>query len=89
MAGRKAANKTKRGGAAAGGAKRGGAAAGGARARYAGNVPAARGVQQQAVAPLSQATRDSLKIIISNLPTDVDEAAVRVSRFANPLPHVN
>jgi hypothetical protein len=81
MASRKTANKTKRGGAAAGGAKRGGAAAGGARARYAGNVPAARGVQQQAVAPLSQATRDSLKIIISNLPTDVDEAAVRVSRF--------
>ncbi|KAJ9092040.1 hypothetical protein QFC21_007020 [Naganishia friedmannii] len=78
MATRKTANKSKRGGAAgAGGAKRGGAAAGGARARYAGNVPVARGVQQQAVAPLSQATRDSLKIIISNLPTDVDEAAVR------------
>ncbi|KAJ9120909.1 hypothetical protein QFC22_002844 [Naganishia vaughanmartiniae] len=78
MATRKTANKSKRGGAAAGGAKRGGAAAGGARARYAGNVPVARGAQQQAVAPLSQATRDSLKIIISNLPTDVDEAAVRI-----------
>ncbi|KAI5450472.1 RNA-binding RNA annealing protein [Naganishia albida] len=78
---RKAANKnTKRGGGAGG--RRGGAAAaaapGGARARYAGAVPATRGAQQQAaVAPLNQATKDSLKIIISNLPMDVDEAAVR------------
>ncbi|KAJ9108101.1 hypothetical protein QFC19_002566 [Naganishia cerealis] len=74
---RKTASKNARRGGAAAGGRRGGAAAGGARARYAGNVPAARGAQQQAVAPLSQATRDSFKIIISNLPTDVDEAAVR------------
>ncbi|GHJ84389.1 hypothetical protein NliqN6_0791 [Naganishia liquefaciens] len=75
---RRAANKnTKRGGGAGGRRGAAASAAGGARARYAGNVPAARGVQQQAAAPLSQATKDSLKIIISNLPTDVDEAAVK------------
>lgn len=71
----------RRGGAAAGG--RGGAQApGGARARYAGNVPGSAGAMNPAVQAANQqkqATSEALKIIISNLPLDVEEAAVRVS----------
>jgi len=59
-------------------------AAGGARQRYANNVPNANKnvnakINQAAQKPLGG---DAVKVIISNLPNDVTEAAVRVC----PLP---
>ncbi|KAL7422574.1 RNA-binding RNA annealing protein [Cryptotrichosporon argae] len=60
--------------AAAGGAK---APATGARQRYAGAQPAAKGARAPAAAPQKALTADAIKIIISNLPSDVTEAAVR------------
>ena len=84
-----------RGGARGGGAAPAAAAAGGAvkgstaRARYAQPVPAAQvnNRQAQAAANVQGGQRnqeqDAFKIIISNLPLDVDDAAVRVS--SNPL----
>lgn len=66
------------GGAGAGGA---GAAAGGARARYAGAAPKSASAKQSARAaapvPAKPITADAQKIIISNLPADVTDAAVR------------
>lgn len=73
-------------GGAAGGAGRSasagaaaGAGAGGARQRYAGNAPANAKVNtkinQAATKPIGG---DATKIIISNLPNDVTEVAVRV-----------
>lgn len=62
--------------------------AGGARDRYAGNAP--RSASARAPAPVPQQARggvpsnlaaEATKIIISNLPTDVNEASVRVSCF--------
>lgn len=60
--------------------------ASGARAKYAGAIPAGRPQQQQlGVNPLvqqqKQATSEALKVIISNLPLDVEEESVRVSPF--------
>ena len=54
------------------------AGAGGARQRYAGNAPANKvnaKINQAAQKPLGG---DAVKVIISNLPNDVTEAAVRV-----------
>ncbi|WVR00061.1 hypothetical protein IAU59_007203 [Kwoniella sp. CBS 9459] len=58
------------------GGRRGGAASAptSARARYAGAVPKAAAQAPAATKPL---TADAIKIIISNLPADVTEAAVR------------
>ncbi|WVF72863.1 hypothetical protein IAT40_007681 [Kwoniella sp. CBS 6097] len=57
------------------GGRRGGASApSSARARYAGAVPKAATQAPAAAKPL---TADAIKIIISNLPADVTEAAVR------------
>lgn len=60
-------------------------AAGGARARYAGGagVPAANGRQAQAAAAIqaggnTKMAGEAFKIIVSNLPLDVDDAAVKV-----------
>nr|XP_018261543.1 THO complex subunit 4 [Kwoniella dejecticola CBS 10117]OBR83701.1 THO complex subunit 4 [Kwoniella dejecticola CBS 10117] len=57
-----------------GGKRGGGAAAPSARARYASTVPKAAA---QAAAPAKPLTAEAIKIIISNLPQDVTEAAVR------------
>ncbi|KAK6910721.1 hypothetical protein I203_104753 [Kwoniella mangroviensis CBS 8507] len=56
------------------GGKRGGGAPTSARARYASAVPKAAA---QAAAPAKPLTAEAIKIIISNLPQDVTEAAVR------------
>lgn len=67
-----------------GGAKpAGAAAAGGARQRYAGNAPAANNGTAKVNTKINQAAQkplggDAVKVIISNLPSDVSEAAVRV-----------
>ncbi|KAK8854737.1 hypothetical protein IAR55_003476 [Kwoniella newhampshirensis] len=58
------------------GGRRGGAPTTGARARYATTVPKA--APKTAAAP-KPVTVEAIKIIISNLPQDVTEAAVRVS----------
>jgi len=54
--------------------------AAGARARYAGAVPAADGnrVNSAPTAPAAPAQADATKILISNLPTDVNEPQVKV-----------
>lgn len=52
-----------------------GAAAGGARARYSGSAPSSKGARAPAQ-PAAPAIESS-KIIISNLPADVNEAAIR------------
>jgi THO complex subunit 4 len=59
--------------------------AGGARQRYASNVPNSNG-NKNVNAKISQAAQkplggDAVKVIISNLPMDVTEAAVRVCSF--------
>lgn len=59
------------------------AGAGGARQRYASNVPNGNKnvnakINQAAQKPLGG---DAVKVIISNLPNDVTEAAVRVCHF--------
>ncbi len=56
-----------------------GGAVGAARARYADVVPTANGNRALAVAPFPAAQPDATKIIVSNLPTDVNEAQIRVS----------
>lgn len=65
----------------AGGAGGAGAGAGGARARYAGAAPKSASAKQSARAaapvPAKPITADAQKIIISNLPADVTDAAVR------------
>lgn len=67
----------------AGGAGGAGAAAGsgGARARYAGAAPKSASTKQStraaAPVPAKPITADATKIIISNLPSDVTDAAVR------------
>lgn len=61
------------------------AAAGGARDRYAGNAPRSAAGRAPAPAPAKggaaggNLAAEATKIIISNLPADVNEAAVRVS----------
>ena len=66
----------------------GAAQAGGARQRYAGNAPAGGNAgAKQVNAKINQAATkpvggDATKIIISNLPNDVTEPAVRVSRLS-------
>lgn len=52
-------------------------AAGGARARYAGSTPRSAGARAPAPAAAKPLTAEASKIIISNLPVDVTEAAVR------------
>ena len=64
----------------------------GARAKYAGNLPGSGRAGQTGpgqVNPLAhqkQATSEALKVIISNLPLDVEEESVRVSLSFDP-PH--
>ncbi|WRT68462.1 uncharacterized protein IL334_005438 [Kwoniella shivajii] len=66
------------------GAKRGGSTPSSARARYASTVPRAAA---QAAAPAKPLTAEAIKIIISNLPQDVTEAAVRMSAVTDMLDH--
>lgn len=69
------------GGAGGAGGASAGAGAGGARARYAGAAPKSASAKQSARAaapvPAKPITADAQKIIISNLPADVTDAAVR------------
>jgi THO complex subunit 4 len=70
--------------ASAGAPASGGAGAGGARQRYASNTPTGN---KQVNAKINQAAQkplggDATKVIISNLPMDVTEAAVRVCLFS-------
>jgi hypothetical protein len=58
--------------------------AAGARARYTGAVPAADG-NRVTTAPIPSATpaqADATKILVSNLPTDVNESQVKVRPLA-------
>ncbi|KAF8342869.1 uncharacterized protein EI90DRAFT_2903455 [Cantharellus anzutake] len=73
-----------------GGAKTGGAA-GATRARYAGAVPTANGNRVVAPASLVNIQPDATKIIVSNLPRDVNESQIKelFASTVGPLREVN
>jgi len=80
-----------RGARAANNAVKPGSAAGVARARYSDVVPTANGNRVVALAPTPAAQPDATKIIVSNLPTDVNEAQIRelFVSTVGPLREVN